>query len=262
MPIKGIDLEKCDLCNECIKECPMGNFSKPNEKIIFDSSRSCILCGHCIAVCQKNAINYEDMKDIAFNFEKISENQSFNAMYKFLRSKRSIRQFKNQKVPKDTIAKVIDCIRYAPVGMNKRTLKCLVISDEETSNKLIDSIIEAIESDEEKESYKKKRKENIDPFFYNAPHILILHSDNDWDSKNAIIGITYAMLGAETLGLGSCWIGGVQMFLNEKKQIKKSLLKIEDEVFGIMIFGYPAVKYFRAPPRPPIETQFISKAPS
>ncbi|MEE9378121.1 MAG: nitroreductase family protein [Candidatus Lokiarchaeia archaeon] len=261
MPIKGIDIEKCDLCNECIKECPMGNFSKPKGKIIFDSSRSCILCGHCIAVCQKNAINYEDMKDIVFNFEKISELQSFDAMYKILRSKRSIRQYKNQKVPKDIIEKVIDCIRYAPVGLNKRTLKCLVISDEEKINELIDTIIETIDSKEERENYKKKRTENIDPFFYNAPHLFILHSNNnDWDSKNAVIAITYAMLGAETLGLGSCWIGGVQIFLNENKEIVKNLFGIDDEIFGIMILGYPKVKYYRAPPRPPIETKFISES--
>jgi len=210
-------------------------------------------------VCQKNAIIYEDMKDSAYNFEETGVSQSYNAIYNLFRSKRSIRQYKNKKVSKDMIEKVIDCIRYAPVGMNKRTLKCLIISDEKKINELIDSVIEAMESEEEKEVYKKKRKDNIDPFFYNAPHILMLHSDNDWDSKNAIIAITYAMLGAETLGLGSCWIGGIHMFLNENKQIQKRLFDIEDEIFGIMIFGYPSVKYFRAPPRPPIKTNYISQ---
>ncbi|UCC18956.1 MAG: nitroreductase family protein [Promethearchaeota archaeon] len=254
MVIKGIDIDRCNLCRECIKECPLGNFNKSNEDIIFDNSENCILCGHCIAVCQNNAIIYEDMKDVAFHFDDPFEIQSFDTIYKLLRSKRSIRQYKNQEVPKEKIEKIIECIRYAPVGMNKRTLKCLIITNEVKRNELIDSIIDAIDSEEEKEEYRRKRREKIDPFFHNAPHILVLHSNNDWDSKNAIIGITYAMLGAETLGLGSCWIGGVQMFLNEKKQIKKKLFNMEDEIFGIMIFGYPAVKYFRAPPRPPIMT--------
>ena len=103
----------------------------------------------------------------------------------------------------------------------------------------------------------KKRENGIDPFFYNAPHILTFHSDNDWDSKNATIVITYAMLCAETLGLGSCWIGGVERFLNENKDVQKKVFGIEDEIFGIMILGYPTVKYYRAPPRPPIETNFL-----
>ncbi|NVM35505.1 MAG: nitroreductase family protein [Candidatus Lokiarchaeota archaeon] len=261
MPIKGINVDSCNLCGECINECPMGNFNKPNGKIIFDNSRRCILCGHCIAICPENAIIYDDMKDSALDFEEKDDYQSYNAIYKLLRSKRSIRQYKSQKVPKNMIEKVIECIRYAPVGMNKRTLKCLVISHETKINDLIDSIIDTIESEEEREEYKKKRKENIDPFFYNAPHIFILHSNNDWDSKNAVIAITYAMLGAETLGLGSCWIGGVQIFLNENKEIAKNLFSIDDEIFGIMILGYPTVKYYRAPPRPPMETEFISEPP-
>ncbi|MFW9881603.1 MAG: nitroreductase family protein [Candidatus Thorarchaeota archaeon] len=258
MPIKGIEGNNCDLCEECIKECPMGNYSKSNGKIVFDTSKRCILCGHCIAVCQTDAIIYEDMKDIAFNFDDITETLSFNAIYKLLRSKRSIRQYKNKKVPKEVIEKIINCIRYAPTAMNKRSLKCLVISDDQKINEFIDSIIKAIEEDEDRELYKKKREKGIDPFFHKAPHILILHSNNKWDNTNATIAITYAMLGAETLGMGSCWIGGVQIFLNEKKQIMKNLFGIEDEIYGIMIFGYPKVKYFRAPPRPPIEIHFIT----
>ncbi|MFX1418668.1 MAG: nitroreductase family protein [Promethearchaeota archaeon] len=257
MPIKGINSDNCNICKECINECPMGKFSNQDGKIVFDTSKRCILCGHCIAVCQTNAIIYEDMKDIAFNYNDITETQSFDAIYKLLRSKRSIRQYKDKKVPKEFIEKIMSCIRYAPTAMNKRSLKCLVISDNQKINEFIDSIIEAIEEEEEREFYKKKREKGIDPFFHKAPHILILHSDNKWDNTNATIAITYAMLGAETLGLGSCWIGGVQMFLNEKNLIIKNVFGIEDKIFGIMIFGYPKVKYFRAPPRPPLETKYI-----
>ncbi|MFW9998750.1 MAG: nitroreductase family protein [Candidatus Hodarchaeota archaeon] len=259
MPIKGINVDRCNLCKECIKECPMDNYNSPNNEINFNNSRRCILCGHCIAVCPENAIIYENMNDTTLEFEEPSELISYEAIYRLIRSKRSIRHYQNKKVPRDIIEKVIDCIRYAPIAMNKRTLKCLVISDETKINDLIDSIIDAIESEEERGEYKKKRKENIDPFFYKAPHIMILHSKNDWDSKNAVIAITYAMLGAETLGLGSCWIGGVQIFLNENKEIARNLFGINDEIFGIMIMGYPSVIYYRAPPRPPIETKFISE---
>ena len=66
------------------------------------------------------------------------------------------------------------------------------------------------------------------------------------------------MLCAESLSLGSCWIGGVQTFLNENKEIQKNLFGMDDKIRGIMILGYPKVKYFRVPPRPPIETKFIS----
>ncbi|MFX0144050.1 MAG: 4Fe-4S dicluster domain-containing protein, partial [Candidatus Hodarchaeota archaeon] len=57
MPIEGIDSTQCNHCKLCINECPLGNFrmNSIEEKIIFDRSKGCILCGHCIAVCPERA---------------------------------------------------------------------------------------------------------------------------------------------------------------------------------------------------------------
>ncbi len=260
MPIEGIDVDRCNFCQSCVKECTLGNFGvlKGERHITFDSSQDCILCGHCIAVCPKKAIIYKDMKGNTVEFEETIPPISTQALIRLLISKRSVRQYKNKKVPEEIIEKIISCMSFAPVAMNKHSLKCLVISDNKKIDELIDLIIQSIEEVEEQETYKKKREKGIDPFFHKAPHILIFHSDNDWDSTNATIAITYGMLCAETLGVGSCWIGGVQMYLNENKEIKETVFGIKDKIFGFMVFGYPTVKYFCAPPRPPINTTFIS----
>ena len=259
MPILGINLENCTHCRDCINICVRRNYRLDEERnqVYFDDSRGCILCGHCIAVCPENAIIYEDMKGKALKFEEPSEVISYEAIYELMRAKRTIRQYKNKKVPREIIEKIMDCMRYAATARNKRTLKCLIISDDQKINELIDTIIDAIDEEEERESYKKKRNKGVDPFFYNAPHILILHSDNSWDATNAIIAITCAMICAQTLGLGSCWIGGIQRFLLKNKEIQKEVFGINDRIFGIMILGYPAVEYYRAPPRPPLEINEI-----
>ncbi|MFW9819787.1 MAG: nitroreductase family protein [Candidatus Thorarchaeota archaeon] len=260
MRIEGIDFDRCSFCQSCVKECPLGNFTvlKEEGQITFDSSQDCILCGHCIAVCPEKAIIYTDLNGNASTFEESFPSISTQALNRLLLSKRSVRQYKNKKVPKEIIEQIINCMSFAPVAMNKHSLKCLVISDNKKNDEFIESIIDSIEDVEEQEIYYKKREEGKDPFFHNAPHILILHSNNDWDSINATIAITYGMLCAETLGVGSCWIGGVQRYLNENKEIKEKILGINDNIFGIMIFGYPAVNYFRVPPRPPIDTKLIS----
>ncbi len=260
MPIEGIDVDRCNFCQSCVNECPLGNFSllKGERQITFDSSQDCILCGHCIAVCPEKAIKHSDMNGSVVEFEETMPSISIAELNRLMVSKRSVRQYKDKKVPKEIIEQIINCMSFAPVAMNKHTLKCLVISDYKKIDKFIESIIESIEDVEEKEIYKKKREKGKDPFFYNAPHLLILHSDNDWDSTNATIAITYGMLFAETLGIGSCWIGGVQMYLNENKELKERILDIKDKIFSFMIFGYPNVKYYCAPPRPPINTTFIS----
>jgi len=258
MPILGINSEKCTNCQQCIPECPTKNFSidENQNEVIFSNSR-CILCGHCIAICPENAILYEDMKDIAVNFEELSDSNSHEALFKLIRSKRSVRQYQNKQVPHETIEKIVESIRYAPTAINLRTLKCIIISSKKKIGEFTDSIIDSIESEKDKVSLKKMREKGINPFFYNAPHILILHSKNGWGEINATIAITYAMLCAESLGLGSCWIGGIQKYLLENKEKAKDILDVVDNIVGIMIFGYPAVQYKRAPPRPPIETKVI-----
>ncbi|MFW9877609.1 MAG: nitroreductase family protein [Candidatus Thorarchaeota archaeon] len=256
MPIIGIDYAKCTQCRYCIDECPTKNYCiETDEKKVIFKPKTCILCGHCIAICPKNAILYKDMKDFALEFEEPIEFSLDEELYKLIRSKRSIRRYKNQKVPNKIIEKIIKSIRYAPTAINLRNLKCIIISGKKKIEELTNSIIESMDSGRQKEYLKKSIENGINPFFYNAPHILILHSKNGWGEINAAIALTYAMLYAETLGIGSCWIGGIQKYFLGNKEVPEKILGISNKVCGIMIFGYPSVKYHRAPPRPPLEVR-------
>ena len=254
----GINLDKCTNCRQCIKECPMRLFSldETQKQTIFDGSKECILCGHCIAVCPENAIDFKDMRDDTSNFEEnqdLSELISYNTMHQFLRAKRSVRQYQGKKVPTEIIEKVIDSMRYAPTGANMRMLKCLILSDDEQIKLLSDSIIDEIEKGGVDRRLSKLRDEGIDPIFYRAPYVLILYSKNPWDSINSSIAMTYGMLSAQSMGLGTCWIGFAQGVLLENPQIREEFTGIQTYVLGVFTLGYPSVKYYRAPPRPPFE---------
>ncbi len=267
MPIIGINLEKCINCRQCIQECPIRNFTmdEMQKQTFFDDSRGCILCGHCIAVCPENAIKYKNMEDEALNFETHQDPSdliSYDGIYQFLRAKRSIRQYKFKKVPNEIIKKVIESMRYAPTGANMRNLKCLVISNDDKIKLLSDSIIDALESGEGNNRLRMIRDKGIDPIFYKAPHVLIFYSKNPWDTRNATIAMTYGMLGAQALGLGSCWIGYAHGILMEHTEIRTKITGIQTYVLGVMTIGYPAVKYYRTPPRPPIEVRGIDDNPS
>lgn len=261
MPITGILLEKCINCLECIKDCPSKNFTmdEKQEHIIFDGSR-CIRCGHCISICPEDAIKYNNMRDSVLIFEKNkdpSEIISYEELHQFLRAKRSIRQYKPVKVSKDIIKNVINSMRYAPTGANMRTFKCLIITEDDRKNLLTDSIISALESEDTRDFFLNMRKKGLDPIFFHAPHILIFYSKNPWDTRNVTIAMTYGMLSAQSLGLGSCWIGFAHGVLQDRPQIKKNVTGIDTYVLGVMTLGYPAVKYHQAPYRPPIDIKEI-----
>ena len=258
MPITGIDYTKCSQCKQCVNECPTNNYSldEEKEKVLFNP-KSCILCGHCIDICPENAILHENMKGSVIEYKDTSTINSQETLFNVIISKRSIRKYKNKEVPKDILDKVIDSMRYAPTAMNLRSLKCLLISGDQKIREITENIIDTMESDKEKEIYRKRIEDGMNPFFYNAPHILLLHSKGGWGEIDATIAITYAMLFAETLGLGSCWIGGIQKYLSEKKERAEKALGITDNICGIMILGYPAVKFHRSPPRSPLKVKSI-----
>jgi len=265
VPILGIDYSKCEKCQICIDACYVGTrcfrFDSKQDKIIFeDLENLCYLCGLCVSACPADAILYENMGE-TLTFKDDQDPTSsipYETFHKFLISKRSRRGYENKKIPRNIMKKVLDSIKYAPAGANIRTLKCTIISDEKIIKKLSDAVMDVIiysDSPEYKqyrdEGYKEYRKNGIDRIFFNAPHVLIFHSNNYGDRMNAPIGITYGMLSAHSLGLGSCWIGLAQGVLASNKEIRE-LVGILDHVWGVIILGYPhgQLKSYSAPPRP------------
>lgn len=56
----SIDYDRCDLCGECISECPEKVFSIQNKKIDIIEKR-CYNCGLCSLICHKKAIHIDDL---------------------------------------------------------------------------------------------------------------------------------------------------------------------------------------------------------
>ena len=179
-------------------------------------------------------------------------------MYKFMSAKRSIRGFKKKKVPKEVLQKVLDSMKYAPTGANIRTLRCTIISDDDKIKKISEDVMDAIIKSSNpiySANFVKAKKRGIDTIFYNAPHVMIIHSTNPGDAMNSTIALTYGMLCAQSLGLGSCWIGLAHGVLSANKELREDVAGIRGRVWGVIILGYPTQIYYRVPPRPDIKTK-------
>ncbi len=267
MTILGIDYDKCTNCKNCLYSCYYIRNDKEQDRVLFnDPLNLCNMCGHCIGKCPADAFLHENFGEV---IEFIDEQDpysmiSYDRLHNFMCAKRSVRQYKSKKIPKEVLRKVINSMSYAATGGNIRRLKCLIISEEEKIKELSDSIIEKMLSDPTTtEGYKKgltlMRERGRDPVFYKAPHVMALYSDFNFDAMNATIAFTHGMLSAQSLGLGSCWIGMAHMFLNSDKEFKRGKLGIEGRVWGVIIIGYPVVKFYRIPPRPFIPTKGLEE---
>ena len=260
MSIVGIDYEKCNECRLCIKECPQRFFiDESNNKVFFeDIDDTCNLCGHCIAICPEDAILYEDFGDDPFTFEGIDKLETivpYEEMYKFLRGHRSIRHFKKKEVPKDTLKKVIDIMQYAPTGSNYRYEKYVIVSDREKLKSLSDMVMDTLLNTtgmgpQYGKSFEARKKQYDIPLFHDAPHVIFVYSllDMQFTDNNIGIIITYGRLAAQSLGLGTCWNGLIQVASQYNKKIMK-LVGIRGKHIGVFTIGYPNITYKRCPPR-------------
>ncbi len=266
MPILGIDYEKCNKAKVCVNICPRYfRLNKEQNKIVFeDSQNECNLCGRCIAMCPADAILYEDIGDV-LTFKEAQDPSAlipYETMHKFMSAKRSIRGFKNKKIPRAVMEQVLESLKYAPTGANIRTLECTIISDKAIIKKLSDSVMDALittNNPRYSEGVKKAREIGFDTIFYNAPHVMIIHSTNPNDSMNSTIALTYGMLSAQSLGLATCWIGLAHGVLAASKEVRENIAGINGKVWGVITIGYPAQKFFRVPPRPPLKIKGLDE---
>lgn len=144
-------------------------------------------------------------------------------------TRRSIKKYKPDMVPKDIIEKIVEAGTYAATGMNKQSPIILAVTNKELRDKLSKMNAQVMGS-------------NIDPF-YGAPVVLVVLADKNVGTHvyDGSLVMGNLMLAAHDLGIGSCWIHRAkEMFESEEgKEILKSLgIEGEYEGIGNCVLGY------------------------
>lgn len=90
-------------------------------------------------------------------------------------------------------------------------------------------------------------KKGEDMVTYNAPAAIYFYGSPYCDPADPLIAATYAMLAAESLGLGSCMLGAVHPFLQSGSGVRdfrtKYRIRCKSREGLVLIIGYPGVRY-------------------
>lgn len=158
-----------------------------------------------------------------------------NAVLENIKTRRSVRSFKNKPVEKELLEAVVEAGRYAPTGMNRQDVWFYVTDKPELIRELSELNAEVMRTSNP--SYRG------DPF-YHAPALVAVLADStdpNW-VKNGALAMGSMMLAAHSLGLGSCWINRADgVFSSEAGRGLLDANGIPKEAAGVgfCILGYP-----------------------
>lgn len=157
-----------------------------------------------------------------------------------IQTRRSIRKFKPDMVPKDIIDKITAAGTYAATGMNRQSPIIIAVTNKEVRDRLSKLNAEIMGTDS-------------DPF-YGAPVVLIVLASKASATYiyDGSLVMGNLMLAAHALGIGSCWIHRAKEEFErpEGKEILRSLgIEGEYEGIGHCILGYADGDYPKASDR-------------
>ena len=265
MSLIVVDAKKCKHCGRCVEVCPehIIQTTESDSVPFLDESDEpwCITCGHCVAICPQGAMGMQKMTPSQCTSIKKRLMPSSQQVEHFMKTRRSIRLYKDKTISQKTLAKLIDIASYAPSGHNSQSVHWLVISDTKEIKELntiaVDWMRRALEESPELAGTLNFQvavgtwDSGIDVITRNAPHIIIAHTHKELGRMGSCqIALTHLELAAHSLGLGACWAGYLQLAAASYSPLSKALhLPKDHRSYGIMLIGYPKYDYHRIPLR-------------
>ncbi len=264
MDIFEVNEDTCTQCGACIEVCHLGvidSLEGGYPKPFAETEQMCSRCGACLVVCPTDSFIHRDITLEQCPSIDASLSLSYEQCAQLIKSRRSIRVFKDTHVPREDIERCIDAARYAPTGMNLQNIQWLVIDNTETIERFRAAGIEFMKPTIAspmfaalKDIWEKRIEANIDDFMHNAPAIVAIYSHKDalGGGINTTLALAYFDLAANSFGLGCCWNGFFTAAANNYPPIKEAIALPEDHVIhSSMVVGYPKNKHYRIPQRNP-----------
>jgi nitroreductase/NAD-dependent dihydropyrimidine dehydrogenase PreA subunit len=266
--------ERCNSCGLCVKICKDFSLKMENGKPVVSDRPvfGCIACGQCMAVCATKAIEISGREMSATDLIDLSGFKNaadYDQLKNLMVSRRSIRDFKDQAVNEDLIEKIIAAAVSSPMGLSPSDVSLVVIKGKDKVREFSSEVIDYFRKISwlftfpmiwawrltGKESYKliKSFAKPLVMFFadpkakygnyllYDAPLAMYFLASPYSDPADPYIPATYAMLAAESLGLGSCMIGSIHPTIQygAKKLKRKWNIPAKSLAGIVVIFGYP-----------------------
>jgi nitroreductase/NAD-dependent dihydropyrimidine dehydrogenase PreA subunit len=291
-----IDRNLCNGCNLCVRDCPKRVLGLDEEKKAYIIREGCIECSHCYAICPEEAVSYPALEGPSFETfeyrERLTGGEEISPadLCNLVRSRRSIRNYRDREVDRETLLDLVEAARQAPSGSNDQQWHFTIIPTRLEVEKLAGGIRSFFEKINGLASNPLIRYGSIpfmgkalvtyyreymptvleamrdagagdDRLFHGAPALVMIHAPRSGSTPREdaqYAGYIMTLL-AHTLGLGSCFIGYAVEAMNREPSLKRMVdIPAGHRVDTVLALGHPSVSYRRPALRKPASVRIHS----
>ena len=171
--------------------------------------------------------------------------------------RRAVRDFADVPVDRDAIRFVIDAAIHAPNAMNRQPWSFTVVSNrtvlDRCSNGAKAHSLALLSGNPHLARFRENLASPEFNIFYNAPALIVISATaaDQMAQQDCCLAAENLMLAAYERGLGTCWIGFAESWLNQSEG--KDMLKIPTEHIAVapIIIGHPRGDHPTPPRRAP-----------
>lgn len=172
----------------------------------------------------------------AFSCAQQTTPEISNDVTQTIMARRSVRKYQDRQVPHDTLAIIAKCGIQAPNGMNTQPWAVRVVESKDW--------IEGVSAEfVKKNPDMAKRDPNFKNMFRNAPNLIVIATPKGQGQIEAGLMGENMILAAQSMGLGTCCLGGpVQFVVNDpaaKPYLEQLQLPDGYAVSYMIAIGYP-----------------------
>lgn len=179
-----------------------------------------------------------------------------NAVLENIYQRRSVRNYADKEVPDEIIKEIIRAGTYAPTAVNKQPWRFVVVKNrqliEQYDDRARKAFLAAYKDTENPDlaryvQYLSNPKTRL---FYRAPVLILVFASPDViNDHDCALAAENMMLGAQSLGIGSCWIGLAGGLGYDAEFLKEVGVPEGHKLIAPLIFGYPTNDKLKAPAR-------------
>jgi len=262
MGVMKVDEERCTGCGLCIWNCPfraweMGDNRIPQQKQQY----ACFSCFNCMVACAVDAISIVDTYHVDDGFWRTEPHplpiktpqEPFDAQGRLdkwttveevILQRRSARNYKDEPVPESLIRRVLEAGRFAPSAGNCQPWKFIVVTHKALIKEMDEAIFNTLStlyntytSDEMVKGLVSVYESNPNPGAWDPRVVLggyATHARRDTGQNMCLT--------AQSLGLGSCWVGFSQVLNMVPSIMEKLGIKEPWRICNSIVLGYPRFK--------------------